>query len=227
VVVVAYGQILPPEVLALPPLGCVNVHASLLPRWRGAAPIARAIEAGDTQTGVCLMQMDAGLDTGPVLAEAAWPIAPGTTAAEAHDALADLGARLLVERLPLLAAGGLPARPQPAEGASYARKLRKEEAGLDWRQPAVVLARRVCAFNPAPVAWSTLAGERLRIWRAQAMAAPADALPGTVLAADADGLQIATGDGRLRITELQRPGGRRLPAAEALRGWNPLGRRFD
>lgn len=229
-VVVAYGLILPPEALAIPRHGCLNIHASLLPRWRGAAPIARALEAGDRETGVTVMRMDAGLDTGPMLLKAPLGISETMTAAALYAVLAELGATLIVEALARLERGPLPATPQPAEGASYARKLSKDEARLDWSRPAALLARQVRAFNPAPVAWSALdseSGERVRFWNAIARDTTATAAPpGTVLADDTDALCIATGEGLLAVTELQRPGGRVLPARELLRNWNLLGRRF-
>ncbi|MDN5874304.1 MAG: methionyl-tRNA formyltransferase [Sinobacteraceae bacterium] len=227
IIVVAYGLLLPQAVLDIPPLGCINIHASLLPRWRGAAPIARAIEAGDTQTGVCIMRMDAGLDTGPVLTRATWQIPPDANAADAHDALAALGAEQCVQSLPELANGHIQPQAQSEAGACYARKLNKAEARLDWSQPADVLARKIRAFNPAPVAWTLLDGERIRIWRAQTQASDTTAAAGTVIAADEHGLQVATGDGTLLITQLQKPGGRAQPAHQLLHAWNPLGRRFD
>lgn len=206
-VVVAYGLILPPAALGLPRLGCLNIHASLLPRWRGAAPIQRAIEAGDAETGVCIMQMEAGLDTGPVWRRAALPIGPEDTAATLHDALAGLGARLVVEALAEDLDSGRAPEPQPDEGITYARKLEKAEARLDWRLPAETLARRVRAFNPAPVAW-TVAGETpLRVWFARALAESAPAEPGTVLGHDGAGLRVACGEGCLRIEQWQWPGG--------------------
>ncbi|MDE2148686.1 MAG: methionyl-tRNA formyltransferase [Gammaproteobacteria bacterium] len=226
IVVVAYGLMLPPTVLAIPPLGCLNIHASLLPRWRGAAPIARAIEAGDTATGITIMRMDQGLDTGPVLLAESVPIGATTTAGELHDVLAELGARLIVEALDGVADDRLAPRPQAQTGACYARKLSKDEARLDWRRPAAQLARGVRAFNPQPVAWSLLDGERVRIWRARALPQPAGAAPGTILGVDADGLRVATGDGVLLIDELQRQGGRALAASAAARGWSLSGRRF-
>ncbi|MDB5987516.1 MAG: methionyl-tRNA formyltransferase [Nevskia sp.] len=231
-VVVAYGLLLPQAVLDIPRHGCLNIHASLLPRWRGAAPIARAIEAGDRESGITIMQMEAGLDTGPMLLKGTLPIGATTTAARLHDALAPLGAKLIVEALSRIAAGDLRATPQPAAGATYARKLSKDEARLDWTQAADVLARKVRAFNPAPVAWSTLdddngAGERVRFWNAEARAQNSKAAAGTVIDTQGDALLLATGDGSLAITQLQRPGGRLLAAAEALRSWNILGRKFN
>jgi len=225
-VVVAYGLLLPQAVLDIPPRGCLNIHASILPRWRGAAPIARAVEAGDAETGITIMRMDAGLDTGPMLLVERLPLPPTMTAAALHDALAPLGGRLIVEALARLQRGELPEQPQPAEGMTYARKLSKEEARLDWSRPAVELARRVRAFNPAPVAWGELDGERIRFWDARATGEPAGAAPGSVLGAEAGGLRIACGHGCLLVTELQRPGGKALPAAQLLRGWDVAGKRF-
>jgi methionyl-tRNA formyltransferase len=207
-VVVAYGLILPVAALAIPPLGGLNIHASLLPRWRGAAPIQRAIEAGDTETGVTIMQMEAGLDTGPMWLRARCPIEETTTAAELHDRLRDLGATLIVEALDGIKTGRLAAEPQPTEGVSYAAKLSKEEARIDWQRPAAEIARRIRAFNPVPVAWTEAAGERLRLWQAVAepgMAVPGDA--GEVLTSDHDGLRVQCGEGVLRITAWQWPGG--------------------
>lgn len=216
-VVVAYGLILPKAVLAIPRLGCLNVHASLLPRWRGAAPIQRAIEAGDAETGVGLMQMEAGLDTGPVLLEKRIPIAVDDTAGTLHDRLSALGAEVLGDGLTLLRAGMRPAaRPQPAAGVTYAHKLDKAEARLDWTQPAAVLARRVRAFHPWPVAEADLGGERIRIHAATVLPGAAGATPGVLVAAGRDGLDVATGDGVLRILRLQRPGGRPVDARDYL-----------
>ncbi|WBY00146.1 methionyl-tRNA formyltransferase [Ramlibacter tataouinensis] len=219
-VVAAYGLILPQWVLDLPRLGCLNIHASLLPRWRGAAPIHRAIEAGDAQTGVTIMQMDAGLDTGDMLLAERIAIAPHDSTGTLHDRLAALGGRLVVEALELAACGGLTRTPQPAEGVTYAHKIDKSEAQVDWSQPAVSIERRLRAFDPFPGAASTLAGEALKLWRAQVpdASAPDVAAPGTVLAAGSAGIEVATGRGVLRLTELQRAGGKRLPAAEFLRG---------
>ena len=214
-VVVAYGLILPKAVLAIPREGCWNVHASLLPRWRGAAPIQRAIEAGDTDTGVCLMRMEAGLDTGPVLLSQQTAIASDDTAGDLHDHLAVLGAQVLADGLGLLRAGIRPVpRPQPEAGVTYAHKLEKAEARLDWSQPAAVLARKVRAFQPWPVAEAELAGERVRIHAAQALPLASARPPGTLLHAGRDGIDIACGDGALRITRLQRDGGRVVEAAD-------------
>ena len=214
-VVVAYGLILPQSVLDIPRLGAWNVHASLLPRWRGAAPIQRAIEAGDAQTGVCLMQMEKGLDTGPVLLRATTPILPEDTGGSLHDRLAELGAGVLAEGLARLAAGDAPSpEPQDAARVTYAHKLDKIEARLDWNQPAAVLDRRIRAFTPWPVAEVQLDGERLRIHRA----APVDAVgaPGSVLAAGREGIVVACGEGALRLEVLQRDGGRAVTAADLL-----------
>jgi methionyl-tRNA formyltransferase len=216
-IVVAYGLILPAAVLAIPRLGCWNVHASLLPRWRGAAPIQRAIEAGDAETGVCLMQMEKGLDTGPVLLELRTPIGPDDTGGTLHDRLAELGARVLEDGLALQSAGRNPApRPQPAEGVTYAHKIDKAEAKLDWTQPAEVLARRVRAFHPWPVCEADVAGERLRIHAARALPVAHHAAPGTLLAATRDGIDIACAEGALRLLTVQREGGRALPSADWL-----------
>lgn len=214
-VVVAYGLILPQSVLEIPAHGCWNVHASLLPRWRGAAPIQRAIEAGDTRTGVCLMQMEKGLDTGPVLLSQALEIGPHETGGQLHDRLAELGAQVLADGLGLLRATiQLPPRPQSAEGVTYAHKLEKAEARLDWRQPAIALANKVRAFNPWPVAEATLAGERVRIHGALALDETHHAAPGNVLRAGRDGIDIACGEGALRIRVLQREGGKAITAAD-------------
>ena len=216
-VVVAYGLLLPQAVLDIPEHGCWNVHASLLPRWRGAAPIQRAIEAGDSETGVCLMQMEKGLDTGPVLLSQRTPIGADETAGQLHDRLAELGAQVLSDGLGLLRAGMKPvARPQPDAGATYARKLEKSEARLDWSQPAPVLARKVRAFHPWPVAEAALAGERVRIHAAEAVVVAHHAAPGSVRQASRAGLDVACGEGALRITRLQREGGRALAAADYL-----------
>ncbi|WP_164160822.1 methionyl-tRNA formyltransferase [Stenotrophomonas maltophilia] len=216
-VVVAYGLILPKAVLAIPIHGCWNVHASLLPRWRGAAPIQRAIQAGDAKTGVCLMQMEAGLDTGPVLLHQELPIAATDTGGQLHDKLAELGAQVLSDGLGLLRAGIKPiARPQPEQGVTYAHKLDKAEAKLDWAQDAGALARTVRAFNPWPIAEATLADERVRIHGAVALEADHGQAPGTVLAAGRDGIDIACGQGALRLRVLQREGGKAITAADYL-----------
>lgn len=216
-VVVAYGLILPRAVLEIPRHGCWNVHASLLPRWRGAAPIQRAIEAGDSQSGVCLMQMDAGLDTGPVILRQTTPISETDTAGLLHDRLAELGAQVLADGLGLLRAGIRPIpTPQPAEGVTYAHKLDKAEARLDWSQPAAVLARKVRAFMPWPIAEATVAGERLRIHGAIALDLDHQAAPGTLLAASRQGLDMACGVGALRLRVVQREGGKAITAADYL-----------
>jgi methionyl-tRNA formyltransferase len=216
-VVVAYGLILPQKVLDIPTHGCWNVHASLLPRWRGAAPIQRAIEAGDTETGVCLMRMEKGLDTGPVLLSQRIGIGAQETGGQLHDRLSDLGAQVLADGLGLLRAGIVPvAAPQPAEGVIYAHKLDKHEAKLDWTQPAVALANKVRAFNPWPVAEAELAGERVRIHGAVALDVAHDNAPGRVIAAGREGIDIACGDGALRIRSLQREGGKAITAADYL-----------
>ena len=215
-IVVAYGLILPRRVLATPRLGCWNVHASLLPRWRGAAPIQRAILDGDAETGVDLMQMEAGLDTGPVLIERRTPIAADETGGSLHDRLAALGADALAEGLARIARGEtLAARPQPEIGIAYAHKIEKSEARLDWNEPAPALERKVRAFNPWPVAEAELRGERVRIWSAHAVAGDANnAMPGTIVGTTRDAIDVATGEGVLRIIEVQREGGRRIPARD-------------
>jgi methionyl-tRNA formyltransferase len=217
-VVVAYGLILPKAVLALPRLGCWNVHASLLPRWRGAAPIQRAILAGDAETGVDLMQMEAGLDTGPILLEARTPIAPDDTGGSLHDRIAALGARTLADGLARTLRGEtLVATTQASDGVVYAHKLDKAEARLDWNESAAALARKVRAFDPWPVAEAEIHGERLRIWSAEAVAdIGANGDPGSIVATRRDAIDVATGDGLLRIRELQREGGRRMPVRDWL-----------
>ncbi|HLM53330.1 MAG TPA: methionyl-tRNA formyltransferase [Pseudoxanthomonas sp.] len=216
-VVVAYGLILPRAVLEIPSYGCWNVHASLLPRWRGAAPIQRAIEAGDERTGVCLMQMEAGLDTGPVMLSQETPVGAEETGGQLHDRLADLGASVLADGLGLLRAGIRPIpNPQPQEGVTYAHKLDKQEAHLDWSQPAPTLARKVRAFEPWPVAEAVVAGERLRIRGAVALATAHAAQPGALLAAGRQGLDIACGEGVLRLRVIQREGGKAITAADYL-----------
>ena len=217
IVVVAYGLILPRSILAIPRHGCWNVHASLLPRWRGAAPIQRAIEAGDTETGVCLMQMEAGLDTGPVMLSQQTPIGAEETGGQLHDRLAEMGAQVLADGLGLLRAGMRPqARAQPAEGVTYAHKLEKSEAQLDWSQPAEALARKVRAFEPWPVAEAVVAGERLRIHGAVPLGLAQTSAPGTLLTATRQGLDIACAQGALRLRVIQRDGGKAITAADYL-----------
>ena len=219
-VVAAYGLILPQWTLDLPRYGCLNIHASLLPRWRGAAPIHRAIEAGDTQTGITIMQMDAGLDTGDMLWVRDEPILGTDTTAALHDRLATLGGEAIVQALATL--HDLPRRKQPTEGITYAHKIEKSEAALDWALPAEVLARRLRAFDPFPgmtVPLALASGvETLKLWRAEAERLSAPTEPGTVISADASGIRVACGQGQLCLTQLQRPGGKRLSAADFLRG---------
>jgi methionyl-tRNA formyltransferase len=216
-IVVAYGLILPREVLGLPRLGCLNIHASLLPRWRGAAPIQRAIHAGDAQSGVAIMQMDEGLDTGAVLAEARLPIGAETTAGQLHDELAALGAAELMKVLPELAAGRLSAHAQPALGITYAEKLSKAEARIDWQHSAARIDRQIRAFNPWPVAEAVLDGEPVKMLKSRLANAPANAAPaGTVLGLRDDALEIACGDGVLQVLELQRAGRKAVAARDFL-----------
>lgn len=215
-VVVAYGLILPQWVLDLPPLGCLNIHASLLPRWRGAAPIQRAIEAGDAQTGVCIMQMDAGLDTGDVRHRVALPIAGTDSASDLHDRLAHAGAQAVVHTLAHL--DECPREVQALDGVTYAHKIDKSEAQIDWTLPAEVIERRIRAFDPFPGCQSSWGGERHKVWRAQAIAGQASAPPGHVLAVSGEGLDVACGSGLLRILELQRAGGKRLGIRAFLNG---------
>ena len=219
-VVAAYGLILPQWVLDLPRLGCLNIHGSVLPRWRGAAPIHRAIEAGDAETGVTIMQMDAGLDTGDKLLVQTLPINPQDTTESLHDALAALGARLIVQALQQAQTGALQGVAQAADGICYAHKIDKREAALDWTQPASTLARRVRAFNPFPVASSVLGGETIKFWRVQALPPHSRAAqPGEVIAVSAEGVDIATASGVLRATRLQKAGGKPLEAADFLHGF--------
>lgn len=217
-IVVAYGLILPPAILAATRVGAINVHASLLPRWRGAAPIARAIEAGDATTGVTIMHMDVGLDTGPTYTRREIAIDADDTNASLHDKLSLLGAELLVASLPDIAAGRLAATPQPTAGATYARKLTKDEGRLDWHAPAATLARKVRAFFPWPGAYCTLAGRQVKILSAVAATDSVDASLGQVVACTEAGIHIATGEGVLIATKLQREGGGALSAAEFARG---------
>lgn len=224
-VVVAYGLILPQAILDVPRLGCLNIHASLLPRWRGAAPIQRAILAGDAETGVTIMGMEAGLDTGPMLLREAEPIGPEESAGRLHDRLALQGARLIVAALDQLERGDARFTPQPVEGVTYAAKLDKSEAILDWALPAPDLARRVRAFDPWPVAETTLDGRQLRVWAARPFeAAAADAPPGTVLRAGEAGIEVACGQGLLNLDRVQLAGGKPLPAGEFVRGRSLIGR---
>jgi methionyl-tRNA formyltransferase len=231
-IVVAYGLILPRAVLELPRQGCLNIHASLLPRWRGAAPIQRAILAGDTQTGVSIMRLDEGLDTGPVLAQRRVPIDAQIDAARLAVMLAGDGAELLLQTLDALEAGAARSEPQPAQGASYARKIDKSEARIDWRHDAPAIARQVRAFNPWPVAETAWRGQRLRIWEArggralETLGSSPGALAGDVLGATADGIEVLCGDGSLMITRLQLEGRRALPAGEFIRGQALSGARF-
>lgn len=220
-VVVAYGLMIPGRLLNLPRFGCWNIHASLLPRWRGAAPIHRAIEAGDTQTGVCIMQMEVTLDTGPVYKCLTTPVEPLDTAGSLHDRLAVLGAQALGDCIRMLISGELP-QPvvQDNSQAVYARKLSKAEAEMDWNQPAVVLQRRVRAFNPWPVAWCEIGGQRLRIWKAEVVDDMADCQPGEVFS-NRQSLIIGTAEKALKILELQRPGGQRITAEQFLNAQSP------
>ena len=211
-VVAAYGLILPQDVLDTPKHGCLNIHASLLPRWRGAAPIQRAIEAGDAETGVCIMQMDIGLDTGDVVSEHRYTIQPTDTANEVHDALMNLGAAAIVADLQQLKTEGrLKSVKQPEEGVTYAQKLSKEEARIDWNESAAVIERKIRAFNPVPAAWVEYQGKPMKIWRAEAVAQQGRA--GEVLSCSADGLIVACGENALKITELQPSGSKRMPIA--------------
>jgi methionyl-tRNA formyltransferase len=217
-VVAAYGLILPRSTLEIKP--CINIHGSLLPRWRGAAPIHRAIEAGDAETGVTIMQMEEGLDTGPMLLIEHVPIDGADTTASLHDKLAALGGTMIVAALRKLQDGKLEAVPQPAAGVTYAAKVGKEEAALDFSQSAPALSRKIRAFNPFPGAHAQVNGVTIKIWGAEALAADSSALPGQVLAADAQhGIVVACKGGTLRLTELQKPGAKRLPAAEFLKGF--------
>ena len=211
-VVAAYGLILPQDVLDTPKHGCLNIHASLLPRWRGAAPIQRAIEAGDAETGVCIMQMDIGLDTGGVVSEHRYAIQPSDTANEVHDALMNLGAAAIVADLQQLKTEGrLKSVKQPEEGVTYAQKLSKEEARIDWNESAAVIERKIRAFNPVPAAWVEYQGKPMKIWRAEAVAQQGRA--GEVLSCSSDGLIVACGANALKITELQPSGSKRMDIA--------------
>jgi methionyl-tRNA formyltransferase len=227
-VVAAYGLILPAWVLELPQRGCLNIHASLLPRWRGAAPIQRAIEAGDARTGITIMQMDEGLDTGPMLLAEELPIEAEDSTGSLQARLAELGGRLVVRALAELGTGTLVAQAQPVEGVTYAPKIGKEEAPIDWRLPAAVIERRLRAFDPFPGASAILGGETLKCWRARVVPAGRRGVPGEVLAVAPSALRVACGQGALDLIELQRPGGRRLPVREFLqRGGVEAGMRFE
>ena len=216
-VVAAYGLILPPTLLDLFPAGCINIHASVLPRWRGAAPIQRAILAGDAETGISIMRMEPGLDSGPVYLTERIPILPVDTAGSLHDRLAAVGARCIVRALAELEAGRLVPVPQPAAGVTYARKIEKAEALIDWHAAALSIERQVRAFNPSPVASTTWRGEPLRLWRARAEERP-HPVPAQVIESSAQGIIVGCGRGALVVLELQRAGGKRLPVADFLRG---------
>ena len=225
-VVAAYGLILPRSVLDIPKFGCINIHASLLPRWRGAAPIHRAIEAGDTEAGVTIMQMEEGLDTGPMLTMQSLPLTAAETTGTLHDKLAALGADMIVAALAQLEKGNLPTTPQPEAGVTYAAKIAKEEALLDLSQSATEVARKIRAFNPFPGAFALFNDVAVKLWQAEAIDRNSGALPGQVLQADADGVVIACGSGAVRVTQLQKPGGKRLAAREFLQGFALAGGSF-
>jgi len=228
-VVVAYGLILPVAVLSVPTWGCINIHASLLPRWRGAAPIQRALLAGDAMTGVTIMRMEAGLDTGPMLTSRSTDIGPADTAKTLHDRLANMGAELIDESLHAISAGLVREVVQPAEGVTYAAKIDKSEALIQWQQGAEHIHRQVRAFNPWPVAQTQLNGQQLRVWDAEAIAAPRlgrESIPGTVLSATHEGIDVVCGSGILRILRLQLAGRKPLAAAQFLQGQRLDGMRF-
>jgi methionyl-tRNA formyltransferase len=216
-VVAAYGLLLPPSILQTPRLGCINIHASLLPRWRGAAPIQRAIAAGDTRSGVTIMQMEAGLDTGPMLLTRPTAIAPRETAATLHDRLAALGAQALLDALDEIVAGKATPQTQPADGVTYAAKIRKGEAAIDWSRSAAQIDRHVRAFNPWPIAQTLWNGQQLRVWDAEPIDSPASSTPGTVLATSAAGIDVITGNGVLRLTRVQAAGRKAMSAADFLK----------
>ena len=218
-VVAAYGLLLPRPVLELPRLGCLNIHASLLPRWRGAAPIQRALIAGDPETGISIMRMDAGLDTGPVYLRRVVPIGPRDTAGSLHDRLAVVGAEAICEVLDRLAAGAIVAEPQPAEGATYAHKLERDDARIDWDRPAVELERLLRALDPTPGAFTRHGVQELKFWSGRVSGGDPGQPPGTVLAAGPEGIEVQCAPGSLVVTELQRAGGRRLDAGAFLRGY--------
>ena len=216
-VVVAYGMILPVTILDLFPSGCINIHASLLPRWRGAAPIQRAILAGDRETGISIMRMEQGLDTGPVYLARTIPVLPIDDAGSLHDRLAALGATCIVEALPQIAAGTLVPVPQQSDGITYAHKVTKPEAAIDWQRDSVEVDRQIRAFNPYPGAFSKLRSESVKIWHGVAIAGTRG-MPGEILSCGPHGIDVACGNGALKVTELQKAGGKRLPAADFLRG---------
>lgn len=226
-VVAAYGLILPRSVLDIPKHGCINIHASLLPRWRGAAPIHRSIEAGDAATGVTIMQMEEGLDTGPMLSMQRLPIDDDDTTGSLHDKLASLGAEMIVETLARLQHGGLSATPQPETGVTYAAKIAKDEAQLDFTRPAIELSRKIRAFNPFPGAFGMYGNNPLKLWQAEVVTPSGNAKPGQVIRADAEGVVIACGNDALRVSILQKPGGKRLPAREFLQGFALEGGSFS
>lgn len=229
-VVVAYGLILPKSVLDAPRLGCINVHASILPRWRGAAPIQRAIAEGDIESGVTIMQMDVGLDTGDMLLKEFTPIAAEDTGGSLHDRLADIGGKAILDALEQIAEGRVEPEPQNDSLATYAHKLSKEEGKLDWTRSALELNNLVRAFNPWPVAHTELNGNTLRVWQSVAVEQPVEAAPGTLVAVHKDSLDVATDSGILRLLELQLPGAKRLPVADILNAradWFPVGARFN
>jgi methionyl-tRNA formyltransferase len=222
-VVAAYGLLLPQAVLDIPRFGCINIHGSLLPRWRGAAPIQRAILAGDAETGVTIMRMEPGLDTGPMLRKQAFPIEARDTAASVHDRMAALGAQLLLDSLIDLPEALSHAQTQPEAGVTYAKKLSKEEARLDWSQPELQLHRQVRAFNPWPIAETLLHGEQLRVWQADAVATPHSSPPGTVLDASAAGICVACGSGVLKLTQVQQAGRKAMLAVDFIKSHSLTG----